>query len=159
MKKLHAINKQFLDAAKNNKIDKLKNLLSQGANIHADDDWALKVSAWGGHLEVVKFLVTQGANIRAGDDEPLRYSARFGHLEIVKFLIAHGANIHARCDEALKNAASGNNNDVWRVLSAFIQEEKLLVAASDYMLQEIYSVESAPKTKRPLITKAKRLKI
>ena len=67
---LSLINQQFIKAAKNNQLDELKNLLSQGADIHADIDAALKDSA------------------------------QYGHY------------------------------DVWQVLSAFIQEEKLLVAAS-----------------------------
>ena len=164
MKKLSLINKRFIEAARNNQLDELKNLLSQGAdihanndcalrwsadldrfetvkflvahgaNIHAADDEALRCSAQEGHLEVVKLLVTQGANIHADDDYALKWSAACGHLEVVKFLLTQGANIHANDDEALKNAASRKRNDVWQLLSAFIQEEKLLVAASDSML-------------------------
>jgi len=93
------INQQFIKAVQNNQIDELKNLLDRGADIHADND------------------------------EALRCSASNGHLETVKFLVAQGANIHANDDDALKNAASQNHNDVLQVLSAFIQEEKLLVAA------------------------------
>ena len=188
MKKLALINQRFIKAAQNNQIDKLKNLLSQGAdihtdndfvlrysagyghletvkllfaqgaNIHANDDEALRESAYYGHLEIVKFLVAQGANIHANDDGALIWAAYDGHLETVKFLVAQGANIHANNDEALKNAASGNNNDVWRVLSAFIQEEKLLVAAVG-VVPLVAASDSMLQTKRPSITKAKRSKI
>ena len=48
--------------------------------------------------------------------------------------IAHGANIHANDDEALKSSYRNGYYDVWQVLLAFIQEEKLLVAASESML-------------------------
>ena len=48
MKKLALINQRFIKAARNNQLDELKNLLSQGANIHADNGCALKLSAWGG---------------------------------------------------------------------------------------------------------------
>ena len=60
MNKLSLINQNFIKAAQNNQIDELKNLLEQGADIHANDDEALILSAKSGHLETVKFLVTQG---------------------------------------------------------------------------------------------------
>jgi len=41
MKKLSAINQKLIKAAQNNQIDELKNLLDQGADIHADNDSAL----------------------------------------------------------------------------------------------------------------------
>jgi len=189
MGKLSLINKQFIKAIQNNQIDKVKNLLDQGADIHDDNDWALRESAFYGYLEIVKFLLTQGANIHADDDyalreaatnghletvkylltqgsnihakddealrysaisdhletvkclvtnganvhtnndEPLRWAAEKGHLEIVKFLITQGANIHANNDEALKESVRNEHDDVWQLLSALIQEEKLLVAA------------------------------
>ena len=158
MKKLALINQRFIKAAQNNQIDKLKNLLSQGADIHTDNDFVLRYSAGYGHLETVKLLFAQGANIHANDDEALRESAYYGHLEIVKFLLEHGANIHANDDEALKNSTLNKHYDVWQALSAFIQEKRLLVAASN-SIQELSSVESAPKTKRPSITITKRSKI
>jgi len=166
---LSVINQQFIKAAVNNRLDELKNLLNQGADIHSNDDdalraaayngylevvkflvlpdlgsvaithgssihavddQALKFSAQRGHLEIVKFLVTQGANVHADNDYALRYSALKGHLENVKFLITNGANIHAENDYALRWSALRDHYDVWQVLSAFIQEEKLLVAAS-----------------------------
>jgi len=157
---ISVINKQFIKAAQNNQLDELKNLLSQGANIHINnsealreaayygyfeivkilierganihsgDDYALRFSARNGHLEIVKFLVTHGASIHANDAHALRTAAFHSHLEIVKFLVAQGANIHARDDEALKESARWGRDDVWQVLSAFIREEELLVAAS-----------------------------
>ena len=116
-------------AAGNGHLEIVKFLLSQGANIHADDDCALKRSAFKGHLEVVKFLVKKGADIHANNDESLRWAANRGHLETVKFLLTRGANVQANDNEALKESARNGHDDVWRVLSAFIQEEKLVVAA------------------------------
>jgi len=139
MKKLALINQQFIKAAQSNQIDELKNLLDQGADIHANDDEALKWSAEIGNLKVVKFLVlpdlgsvaiTHGANIHTDDDYALRLSAYFGHLETVKFLVTQGANIHAKNDEVLKGSSKNGHYDVRQALLAFIQEEKLLVAAS-----------------------------
>jgi len=148
-----------MEAAKNNQINELKNLLDQGADIHAHNDETLRFSAWNGQLEIIKFLIARGADIHAADDGALRWSALMGHLDAVKFLTAQGADIHADDDEALKESALlGNlnvfkflishganihiNNDcifrtaiinenepILMLLNAFLTEEKLLVAA------------------------------
>jgi len=153
-----------MEAAKNNQINELKNLLDQGADIHAHNDETLRFSAWNGQLEIIKFLIARGADIHAADDGALRWSALMGHLDAVKFLTAQGADIHADDDEALKESALlGNlnvfkflishganihiNNDcifrtaiinenepILMLLNAFLTEEKLLVAASGVML-------------------------
>jgi len=39
-----------------------------------------------GYLEVVEFLVGKGANIHADNDYALRWASRNDHLEVVKFL-------------------------------------------------------------------------
>jgi len=123
------LNKKFIKAAQNNRLDELKSLLSQGADIHADDDGALKWSAGSGQLEIVKILIEHGAKIHTDNDSPLRWSANNGHIDTVKLLLTHGANVHADDDYALRWSVYNEHYDVWKVLSAFIQEEKLLVAA------------------------------
>jgi len=55
-----------------------------------------------GHLEIVKYLVEQGADIHAEDDFALSWAAQLGHLDIVKYLVSKGANTHARNDETLR---------------------------------------------------------
>jgi hypothetical protein len=63
-----------------------KRLVKEGANIHANDDYALRCASANGHLGVVKFLVSKGANIHADDDCALRCASENGHLSVVKFL-------------------------------------------------------------------------
>ena len=46
-----------------------------------------------GDLNLVKYFISQGANIHINDDEALRYTADEGHIEIVKYLVKQGANI------------------------------------------------------------------
>ena len=50
-------------ACKYGKLNIIKYLISQGANIRADDDWAVVWASYNGHLETVKYLVSQGAKL------------------------------------------------------------------------------------------------
>jgi len=62
-------------------------LVSKGANIHARDDFVLRLAAGYGHLPIVQYLVCKGANIHARDDYALLWAAKNGHLQVVKYLV------------------------------------------------------------------------
>ena len=76
----------FKRAAYHGDLEKIKCLISEGADVHEDNDAAIKYAARNGHLDVVKYLVKNGANIRAENDEALRLAAYFGRLEIVNYI-------------------------------------------------------------------------
>ena len=65
------------------------------ANIHANNEYALRYASENGHLFVVQFLVSEGADIHVDNEYALRYASRKGHLSVVQFLVSEGANIHA----------------------------------------------------------------
>jgi len=90
--KAHALNLKYFGKINDMKV--VKYLVENGADIHADEDYALRWSALNGHLEVVKYLVEIGADIYARDNYALKYSAINGHLDIVKYLVENGADIH-----------------------------------------------------------------
>ena len=75
-----------------NHLEVVKFLLEKGANIHAQDDYALRSATENHHLEIVKFLLEKGANIHAQDDDALILASMYGHLDIVKFLLEKGAD-------------------------------------------------------------------
>ena len=83
----------------------IKRLVKEGADIHADDESALRRAAYNGHLAVVKYLVSEGADIHAVNDYALQWAAYYGHLDVVKYLVSEGADIHAVNDFALRLAA------------------------------------------------------
>jgi ankyrin repeat protein len=76
----------LIESADNGDLENVKFALQNGANIHADNDYALRWAAIKGYLPVVKFLVENGADIHADDDCVLRYSARNGHHDVEIFL-------------------------------------------------------------------------
>jgi ankyrin repeat protein len=66
-------------------------LIDGGADLQAQDDYALRWAAENGHLAVVEYLVNQGANIHAQDDYALRMAMKHEHLDVVEYLINRGA--------------------------------------------------------------------
>ena len=112
--KAHALNMKYIGNI--NDVNTIKYLVENGANIHADDDSSLQVSAEYGNLEVVKYLVKHGADIHAKDDVALRWSVEKGHLEVVKYLVEQGANIHADDDASLRSAAYNGRLEVVKYL-------------------------------------------
>ena len=80
-------------------------LVKAGANVHAKDDEALRLASFYGHLSIVKVLVKAGADVHADNDYALRRASRNGHLSVVEFLVKAGANVHAGNDQALRFAS------------------------------------------------------
>jgi len=98
-------------------LEVIKELIEKGANIHADDDHALRWASSEGHFGVVKFLIEKGSNVHADNDYALIWASYNGHLGVVKFLIEKGANVHADNDRAL----------IWASYNGHIKTLKFLI--------------------------------
>jgi len=110
------IDAELVNASEHGDLEMVRLFLDRGANIHAQDDWALRNAIYKGHLDVVRFLLDHGANIHAQDDYALRYASYNGNLELVRFLLDRGANIHADDDGTLRVASEFGYLDVVRFL-------------------------------------------
>jgi len=64
----------------------IKRLVKEGADIHANNDLALRLASYNGYLGIVKYLVSKGADIHVFDDYALIWASRNGHLSVVKYL-------------------------------------------------------------------------
>ena len=100
------LDKLLIQAASDGHTDTVKLLLDAGANVHAENDQALRWAASDGHTDTVKLLLDAGANVHACDDDALRLAAFDSYTDTVKLLLDAGANAHANYDEALRLAAS-----------------------------------------------------
>jgi ankyrin repeat protein len=87
------LDRQLMDASTNGQLDLVKQLIEQGADIHARNDWALRAASIRGHLEVVKYLVNKGADIHAENDDALYVAGFTGYIKTVKYLIQQGSNM------------------------------------------------------------------
>lgn len=72
-------------------VQMVKAFLADGADIHSNDDLALRFASELGRTEVVEILVKAGANVHANGGEPLRDATENGHQEVVRILVDAGA--------------------------------------------------------------------
>jgi ankyrin repeat protein len=107
---------RLIDACREGDLSTVKECIERRANIHVENDYALRLAAERGHLEVVECLIENGADIHAKKDYALRWAAYHGYLEVVKCLIKQGADIHAEKDFALRFAAKYGHLQVANVL-------------------------------------------
>ena len=61
------VNEYLMEGSENGRLDQVIIALKNGADIHADNDDALRWASKNGHLEVVKYLVENGANIHTNE--------------------------------------------------------------------------------------------
>jgi len=59
-----------------------------------------------GNAELVGALIAAGADVHADDDYALRWAARYGHADVVELLLEAKADVHADNEEALRQAAA-----------------------------------------------------
>jgi len=114
------LNNHLVDVARQGDTEAVKVVLAAGADVHADDDFALCLAGNYGHTETVRLLLASGAHARAREDYPLRWAAHDGHTELVKLLLASGSDVHAKDDAALRWAACLGHTETVQVLTEYI---------------------------------------
>jgi len=92
----------FLKAIKNGDIERIKKLISQGADVNAKDKRGmtpLHNAAYYGQRQVAEVLIAKGANVNETDtagQAPLHIAANFGAKFVPELLLVNGASISAR---------------------------------------------------------------
>lgn len=84
------------------KVDKVTELLNQGANTNTKDNagWTpLHEVVQNGHLDLVKLILQYNTLINVpgqANETPLHEAVRYGHLEIAEELVKNGADVNAK---------------------------------------------------------------
>ncbi len=95
---LGKLNKDLIDAIKNNNYSKVEKLLVHGADVNSTIDSytpLILASEWG-HIDVVKLLLENGADVNLktlGNESAVVAAYEKDHIEIMKFLVEHGAQV------------------------------------------------------------------
>lgn len=91
-------------------------LLHAGADVSPLDHAALRTAVKGGHKDAAALLLGAKADVNAGEGECIIEAAGRGDLELVNLLLSYGASPHADDDQALRKAAFAGNLPVVQAL-------------------------------------------
>jgi uncharacterized protein len=95
-------NDSLVGSAKDGRLEDVRNLLKQGADVNARTGKGATALMWAcffGRMDVVKLLLKNGADVNAKDARgwtALMTTAEQGHPAVMKLLIAKGADVNAR---------------------------------------------------------------
>ena len=87
-------------------ISVVRHLINLGADVKADKNYGIIISAKNGRQEIVELLLSKGAIVNAQNNKPLRSAAKKGYAKVVELLCENGADPTAENDKAIFNAAS-----------------------------------------------------
>jgi ankyrin repeat protein len=107
---------ELIEEAKEGNLQKVKELIANGANINVRDESGftpLLMAATRGHKDTTKFLIAKGANLNARSDlgfTLLMFVSEKGWKDIAELLISKGTDVNAKTKNEFTAlmAASGN---------------------------------------------------
>ena len=84
--------KGLIEASRDGNLQKVKDLIKHGTDIHVNKEEAFYQAVSNGHLNVIKYLTSQGINIHVDGDYALCLAAGYDHLNVLKYLVDQGAD-------------------------------------------------------------------
>lgn len=121
------ITEELFSAVQKNDLDRVRELLAQGADVEARDAHSatpLLRAARYGYTDIAALLIKKGAEVNAKDDAigatPLILAASRGHTDTTKLLIEKGADVNAQ-------AKDGKTSLMGAAYAGFIDIAKLLI--------------------------------
>ena len=112
----------LLAAAEAGQVDRIQELLREGANIESKDKYGrtpLMVAAVAGQLPAVKLLLDKGSDVYARNihgADAFEFAVSNGRAEIVGVLIGRGVDLKERGGPALRQSARNGQSAVAKVL-------------------------------------------
>lgn len=99
----HAFNDEFIQAAADGDIEKVRDYLTKGANVEARNDRGTNALDCAANTHIVELLLNAGADPNErlpGEFTSLDYAIQNQKADVVRYLLAHGAKIIEQSDIA-----------------------------------------------------------
>ena len=107
----------LLNSIRDNRLDIVRLLIKQGADVRLENDWPLCRAVERNHTAMAELLLKQGhANAQAQDNFCLIHAVSANNIKLARILLKHGADLHARGNEALRLACEGRRYHIMRLL-------------------------------------------
>lgn len=107
-----ALNMMLVDCAELGLTNLVQYSLSQGADVHEDNDRALRVAAIKGHTQTVALLLDHGANLHAEGGAALLNAAINGCIDTARLLLGRSAEARAEVKHAFAFAVGWGQTDI-----------------------------------------------
>ena len=101
-------------------VNYVKKAVKRGADVHAFNDYPLRMASMKGFYNIAKYLIEKGANVYSAHNSPLQLASEHGHIKIVKLLLDNGVDVHAENDRALRWASENGHVEVVKVLKKYM---------------------------------------
>ena len=111
-----SIDEILVDSAKKGFLQGVKYALDNGADVHVENDKALREAVYDGNYDLVKLLLDHGADVHVRNNEPLIHAVDLSFVKIAKLLLDYGADIHINNDQPLNDAISYANFSMIKLL-------------------------------------------
>ena len=105
-----------IDIYKSGDLCRVKSLIDSGANIHARNEYPLRLACERGHRNIVQYVIGCGADVNADCNAAFRAACYNGHLDVARLLQENGADLHSGNECALRDACFNGNREVVKFL-------------------------------------------
>lgn len=136
-------NRDLMKSTIDNDFREVTKLLENGADVHADNDLALRKSAKCCNLKMVTLLLEHGANIHASDDRALRWGFKYGHLNMIEGLLQQGADIHCKDNICLQMLQQNFNEKIANIILEYCDSGDYYFFPDAYIKSKIVSKKSS----------------
>lgn len=118
----HSLDWDIMQAVSSNYVDRVKQLLADGADPNAKDDTdttVLQKASYWGNLDCCKLLLVAGANVNSKNNlggTPLSDAVSTGKADVVLLLLDSGANVNSRDYFGMTPLDHATNSEVKSIL-------------------------------------------
>lgn len=87
------LNQKLIEFSNKGNIQVVQLLLKAGADVRAENNYAIRWASKYGYVEIVKLLIRAGANVTTKNNFAIRWASENGHTQVVKLLLEAGATL------------------------------------------------------------------